>query len=300
MPPAGDFNTLSAVLWFVLALGAALCWSAGAILVKKGFATVNPLWNNLINGLLALVIWIPAALVLNRFHIPAPGWGVLAAILAAALLYQLFYYCLSQGQLSLTSTIIAGYPLFTILWSHLFLGERLAAWQYAGIALILAGGVSVALPDRIGSSAARGLTWVLWGITGALSIGTGDFFSKLSVNRIGPYGNLFFLALATNLASALNFCLDRPNRQPPVIRSRSFLPAFLGILLHQLGALMFLIAFGFGPASLVSTVSSIYPALLAVLAARFLHERIAWKQILGISAIVSGLAMTGFASGLIL
>lgn len=286
------------MLWFTLALGAALCWSAGSILVKKGFAHVSPLWNNIINNLLALVLWIPVALILNRFRLPAPGWGVLAAVLAASLLYQAFYYCLSQGQLSLTATIIAGYPLFTILWSHLFLAERLAAWQYAGVAMVLAGGIVVLLPRRLQSAARGNPGWVMWGIAGALCIGTGDFLSKFSVDRVGPYSNLVFLALANLLASGLNWLLDRPNRPPPALWSRSFLPSFLGILVHLVGALLFLVAFGYGPASLVSTVSSIYPAVLAVLAVRFLKERIDWKQGLGIGAIVAGLVLIGLAGRL--
>ncbi len=286
------------MLWFALALSAALFWSAGSILVKKGFAYLNPLWNNIINSLLSLLVFVPAALLLTRFRIPAPDWGTLAAVLAAALLYQAFYYSLSQGQLSLTATVISAYPLFTIFWSHLFLHERLAAGQYAGAALVLAGGAVVALPQRPGSAARPGRGWVLWGIAGALCLGTGDFLSKFSVTRVGPYANLLFLALAYNLASGLNWLLDRPKRRPPALWSRSFLPSFLGILVHLIGALLFLIAFGFGPASLVSTVSSIYPALLAVLAVRFLGEKIDWKQGLGIGVTVAGLVLIGLASGL--
>ncbi len=284
------------MLWFALALGAALLWSAGAVLVKKGFAAVSPLWNNILNNLLGLVIWIPTALLLSRFRVPVPPWDVLAAILAASLLYQLFYYSLSKGQLSLTATIIASYPVVTILCSRLFLGEILAAWQYVGVAMVLAGGITVVLPQRVGSIAKRDLVWVLWGIVGAVSIGTGDFLSKFSVNRIGPFGNLFFLALVNNLASGLNYLLDRTNRKPPAVFSRSFLPTFLGILVHLIGALLFLTAFGFGPVSLVSTVSSIYPALLALLAVRFLHERITWRRGIGIGIIVAGLVLIGYAS----
>ncbi len=297
MPLPGDSNTLCPMLWFALALGSALCWSTGAILVKKGFAFVNPLWNNIVNNLLALVVWIPAALVLNRFRVPIPSWGTLGIILGAALLYQLFYYSLSHGQLSLTSTILAGYPMFTILWSHLFLGERLAAWQYAGVSLVLAGGIVIALPQRREPSWRGSPAWLLCGIAGALFIGTGDFLSKLSVNRIGPYSNLIFLALANNLTSGLNYLLDPANRRPPAVWSRSFLPTFLGIIVHLIGALLFLTAFGFGPASLVSTVSSIYPALLAVLAVRFLRDRIAWRQGLAIGIIVAGLILIGLATG---
>ena len=283
------------MVWFPLALSAALLWAVGGILVKKGFAGVTPLWNNILNNLLAVVIWVPAALVLNGFRMPLPPWPILLAILSASVIYQIFYYSLSKGQLSLTGAIIAGYPLFTILLSHLFLGERLAGWQYVGVALLLAGGVVIALPRRVAPGAARDLSWVLWGALGAVSIGVGDFLSKFSVTRIGPYANLFFLALLNNASSGFNYLLDRDNRQAPRWASRPFLFSVLGIVIHLLGALSYLIAFGFGPASLVSSVSSIYPALLALLAVLFLRESITWRHAGGIGAVMAGLALVGLA-----
>jgi uncharacterized membrane protein len=286
-----DGSRLGPMVWFPLALGAALLWAVGGILVKKGFAAVSPLWNNIINNLLGLALWVPAALALSGFRLPRPPWIVVLAVLGAALVYQFFYYCLSKGQLSLTATIIAGYPLFTILLAHLFLGERLAGWQYVGVALLLAGGVLVALPRRLTRIQVGELSWVLWGALGAASIGTGDFLSKFSVNRVGPYANLLLLAVLNNAASGVNYLLDRENRAPPRFASRNFLFSVVGIIIHQIGALGFLIAFGFGPASLVSAVSSIYPALLAVLAVVFLRDSITWRHAGGISLIVAGLAL---------
>jgi drug/metabolite transporter (DMT)-like permease len=283
------------MVWFPLALGAALLWSAGGVLVKKGFTAVSPLWNNILNNLLALLIWAPAALLLSRFRVPLPPWWILLVILGAALIYQFFYYSLSKGQLSLTGTIIAAYPMFTILLAHLFLGERLAAWQYGGVALILAGGVVVALPERVQAGAIRDLSWLLWGLLGAFSLGTGDFLSKLSVNRIGSFAHLFYLSIIFNLASPLNFLVDSGNRSAPRVLSRAFLPSFLGIIIHLFGAQCFIVAFGYGPASLVSSVSSIYPALVVLLSVRFLKERIAWRQGLGIGFIVAGLIVVGLA-----
>ena len=284
------------MVWFPLALGAALLWGAGGILVKKGFAVVSPLWNNIINSLLGLVLYVPLALALNGFRLPRPPWAVLLAVLVAAFIYQFFYYSISKGQLSLTGTIIATSPLFTILLSHLLLGERLAAWQYLGLAMILGGGVFVAMPSRPIPGAARDLSWVLWGAVGAVALGTGDFLSKFSVDRVGPYTNLFLLALFNNLASGANYLLDRRNRRAPVILSRRFLPTLFGIVVHLLGALLFMVAFGFGPASLVSTVSSIYPAVMMLLAVRFLKERISWRQGSGVGCIVAGLALVGLGA----
>ncbi|OHD27801.1 MAG: hypothetical protein A2064_02725 [Spirochaetes bacterium GWB1_66_5] len=287
---------MGGMVWFPLALGAALLWAVGGILVKKGYSGVTPLWYNIINNLLALVLWVPAALALNGFRMPLPPWWILLAILAAAVIYQVFYYSMSKGQISLTGTIVAAYPLFTILFSHLFLGERLAGWQYGGVALILLGGVLVAMPRRLAPGTVRDLSWVLWGVLGAASIGTGDFLSKFSVNRIGPYANLFFLALLNNATSGFNYLLDRENRQPPRFASRSFGFCLMGIVVHLVGALGFLIAFGFGPASLVSSVSSIYPAFLVLLAVVFLHDRITWRHAGGIGTIIAGLVLIGLAA----
>lgn len=283
------------MIWFPLALGAALLWAVGGILVKKGFAGVTPLWNNILNNLLSLLVWVPAALALNGFRMPLPPWRILLVILGAAAIYQVFYYSLSKGQLALTGTIMAGYPLFTILWTHLFLGERLVSWQYGGVALLLLGGVLIALPRRLAPGAVRDLSWVLWGALGAASLGSGDFLMKLSADRIGPFANIFFLALLNNLTSGVNYLLDRANRKKPRVRSRSFLFSVLGIVVHLLGALAFLSAFGYGPASLVSSVSSVYPALLVLLAVLFLRERISGLQAGGIGAIVTGLAVVGLA-----
>ena len=85
------------MVWFPLALGAALLWAVGGILVKKGYSGVTPLWYNIINNLLALVLWVPAALALNGFRMPLPPWWILLAILAAAVIYQVFYYSMSKG-----------------------------------------------------------------------------------------------------------------------------------------------------------------------------------------------------------
>jgi uncharacterized membrane protein len=283
------------MIWFPLALSAAVCWSVGAVLVKRGFTSVAPLWNNIINNILAVLIWIPVVLILSRSRITVPPPGVLLAILAASILYQFFYYSLSRGQVSLTGTVIAIYPMITILLSFLFLGERLSRLQYLAVGLILAGGVAVAFPNRKQVLHTAGLSWLPWGLVGAFCIGTGDFLSKLSINRIGSYSHIFIISLVAVALSGFNYLIDKPNRPKPRIFARSFLPAFIGILLHLLGALCFLLAFDHGPVSLISPVSSVYPALLALLAVKFLKEKISLIQGIGIAVITGGLVTIGMS-----
>ena len=283
------------MIWFPLALSAAFCWAVGAVLVKRGFTAVPPLWNNIINNALAVLLWIPVVLVLSRFRIRVPSIRIVLVILAASVLFQLFYYSLSRGQVSLTGTVIAIYPMITIILSFLFLGERLSPVQYAAVAFILAGGVAVAFPNKNQVLHTGGRSWLLWGLAGALCLGTGDFLSKFSINQIGSYSHIFFLSLVAMGLSGVNYVIDAPNRAAPRVFARSFLPSFFGIVLHLAGALCFLLAFDYGPVSLISPVSSVYPALLALLAVRFLKDKISVVQGIGIGVITGGLITIGFS-----
>ena len=283
------------MIWFPLALSAALCWAVGAVLVKQGFTTVPPLWNNIVNNVLALLIWIPVVLVLSKSRINLPSIRVFFTILAASVLFQFFYYSLSRGQVSLTGTVIAIYPMITILLSYLFLGERLSRLQYLSVGLILVGGVAVAFPNKKQVLHTDGLSWLPWGLAGAFCLGTGDFLSKSSINQIGSYSHIFFLSLVAMGLSGINYIIDKPNRPLPRFFARSFLPSFVGIFLHLVGALCFLLAFDYGPVSLISPVSSVYPALLALLAVRFLKDKINLIQGIGIGIITGGLVSIGFS-----
>ncbi len=81
-------------------------------------------------------------------EIKPPSIIVFIFILTASLLYLAFFYSIARGQISLTGTIVAGYPIVTIILSYIFLKEHLTFLQYGGIAFILSGGVFVALPGR--------------------------------------------------------------------------------------------------------------------------------------------------------
>jgi drug/metabolite transporter (DMT)-like permease len=112
----------------------------------------------------------PVALLLSGFKITIPPLSVVVIIISASALYHFFFYAISKGQISLTGTIVAGYPLFTILLSYFFLHEQLSPVQYTGIALILTGDVIVALPgndkadgDGLLHGSRHDYTWVLWG-----------------------------------------------------------------------------------------------------------------------------------------
>jgi transporter family protein len=290
--------------WFPFAFGAAIFWAFGHVFLKKGFDHVAPLWNNILDKIISLFLWLPAILFLSGFNIEPPPLEIVLILVASSVLYLFFFYAISRGQISLTGTIVAGYPLFTVVLSYFFLDEKLGLLQYAGIALILTGDTIVALPERNNGNDRKtrrngtphDYGWVLWGFIGALSLGVGDFLTKVSINRIGAYNHIFWLALVSNAAVVCNYLVDRRNRQAPPLLRKQALPTIIGVVINLAGALLFLLAFDYGKASLIAPVSSIYPVLMALLAVRFLKERISQRQATGIGIAIVGLILVGMGT----
>ncbi len=284
--------------WFFFSIIAALCWAVGSVLVKKGFENIPPLWNNVINNFLTIFVYIPAAFLLgeetHRLALPS-----LVYIAVASLLYQVFYYSISKGQISLTGTVVASYPVITIIFSHIFLHERLTPLQYGAILLIIGGGILIAMPQKISEATKSVRTkhsvWLIWAIFGAVSLGSGDFLAKVAIDKSGIFNYLITIALISNFYSIFNYVIDKPNRDFPKGVFSHFSITVSGLLLNLIGFVSFLLAFKVGKASLVAPISSVYPAITAIIAVKFLHERITKLHVVGIGLTVAGLVTIGLS-----
>ena len=282
--------------WLYLALTAALFWAVGQVLVKKGFENVPPLWNNIIFYVLALLLWVPASLWLSNFEISIPTFPVFFIIALAQAAYMIFFYAIVKGELALTGTIVAGYPVTTVVLSQIFLGERLAPVQVLGITLVLLGAVAISLPERGLPKEVRDLSWIKWGVAAAILIGFADFLSKISINQIGSYSNIFFLTFLALPLLLINYLVDKKNRPRPKLSGKKSLPTLAGNLVLSVGTFVFYLALGQGDASLVVPVGSIYPTFIAILAMTFLREKVTAKQGAGIVSAVLGIILTGLGS----
>ena len=169
--------------WFILALSASLCWAVGQVLVKKGFENIPPLWNNIFTNSLILLFHIIPVLFLSNFNIKIPPLHIFIILVISASGYHTFFYAISKGEVSLTGTVVAGYPIFTIILSQVFLHERFSILQFIGVGLVISGVVFVALPERAAAEEVKNLRWVVWGLVCSMLIGSGDFLAKFSINR---------------------------------------------------------------------------------------------------------------------
>lgn len=280
--------------WLFLSLAAAFFWAIGQVLAKKGFSHISSLWNNIFANGFTLLLWVPAVLFLGNFHIIFPSLPIWGAIFATGLTYMLFFYAIAKGEVSLTGSLWALYPIATIVLSHIFLHEAITLLQFVGIILALLGGVLIALPGKkLPKSIMKDKSWILWGSIGGLLSGAGDFFAKVSSNAIGSYSQIFFLAIVFQVLSFANFLLDKKGRTLPKFSITTFLPTLLATFFAILGTLLFFLAFSYGNISLIAPVSSVYPALTVILAIIFLKEKISKRQAFGIASIVVGIILIG-------
>lgn len=233
--------------------------------------------------------WIPIALLggveFEKFPIVFP------LALIAGITYFVYYYVIGKGEVSLTGTILAAYPLTTIILSGIFLHEQLGVFQKIAILLIILGSVLIAMPKNIKSF--KFADWVYWAIFGAILIGSGDFLAKVGIGKSNAYTWLFFLALAYIPCTLVNFLIDKKGRIIPKFNLRKFMPTIIGVAMVGLGIVPFNLAFQSGMASLVAPVSSSYVVLTAVLAFFFLKERISKIQLAGILSTSLGIILLG-------
>ena len=126
----------------ILSVGAALTWAIAVLFFRVSGRTVHPLGLNLFKSFLSVVLLVLTMLVLGESLLPKTAWQDyallgLSGFLGITLSDTFFFQCLNLLGASLTAVIDCLYSPFVILFSFLFIGERLNARQLLGVALIL-------------------------------------------------------------------------------------------------------------------------------------------------------------------
>lgn len=137
-------------LWFAAAvaacLGAALCYAASSIYMKKNASHAPPLaiagWSQIFAGL-ALVPLVPFAPPVGTIT-PLVAANVLGlALLGSSFAYVLYYRLIADIGPTRALTVAFLMPAFGMLWGALFLGEAITLSMIGGCMLIIGGTAAV-------------------------------------------------------------------------------------------------------------------------------------------------------------
>ena len=198
-----------------------------------------------------------------------------------------YYDVLNRGAKAATVIpLTALYPLVTVLLAVAFLKERLNRVQFLGILFSLSAIYLFNVPHGQGFTSpwlfAAMIPIMLWGIAG--------LFQKIATNHLsGELATLWFFAAFVPVAIFL--LLRHP--LPASMTARTWLLVIALGFTFGLGNFALLAAFSNqGKASVIAPLAGLYPLVSIPIALVAFHERIGWREGLGILlALVSVAAL---------
>jgi drug/metabolite transporter (DMT)-like permease len=265
---------------FALAIGGALFY--GLADFSGGYASKRlPSWG--------VMAWSQtlgvSALVLGLVLLPAEAvtrsdilWGALAGV-GGAVGLGLLYRALAEGTMAVVSPVAAATSAAIPVGVDLATGGELSTLAAIGIAVALAAIVTVAR-ERSHTKLSPRLLMM------AIASGAGFALFFIAISQTAEASGFWPLVGARAVTIPLGFVVHRLLERP--VRPRGVgLRWVAGAGLLDMGAnLLVAAALQRGPLGIVSVLTSLYPAVTAVIALVVLRERLSRTQLMGV-----GLAM---------
>jgi drug/metabolite transporter (DMT)-like permease len=278
----------------LLAVIAMVGWGSGDV-----FATaLTRRTNAYVASAYAYAVIVLGFLVTLPFaHGGIDGQGILVCIGLGTLLmicYTTFCEALRIGNPSVVGTISGAFVALVVIFSVIFLGEKLTGPQIFFIGLIVPGILLASFNPA--DVRAQGFKWDKSIVLSFLvMIGWGVYFTaiKIPIDHYGWYwptivteatGAILALALAgkylVKMANRKNFALAAANG-----------------LLGGGGTFAFNGALALGASAVVAPIAGAYPVLFVVLSMVFFKEKMHRLQIIGMTASLVGIVGLAFVSG---
>ena len=275
----------------IFGLLAALSQAISYTFLKKSYEELPPSVAFLFDACFGLLIWVPFALIIgfNFSHLPLVA---IFALISALLSDAFVFYVLSKGEISITGTIFASYPVYTILFSLFINHERLLPlhWLFVGVTIL--GTVIVSLPEKISRLELRKKAIILWGLAGAMAVGLSDSLSKNVIDQTSAEAFLFALAFSQLPVALVYLKLEKQKLsqfKDTLKKFNLYKFALIGSLITVISVLFLWLAFQDTYASIASPLTATYPGIMIILAYFFLKERVKQKDLLGLIIIIFGI-----------
>jgi drug/metabolite transporter (DMT)-like permease len=268
----------------LLALGASLSYGVGDFLgglTSRRVHVLTVLALSQLSGAAAVAVW---AAVAGESLL---GAGATAAACAAGLCGALGLASLYRGMAIGAMGVVA--PISSVAAAIPFVyglaeGERPSALQTLGVLAALAG---LVLVSRTPGSSGRFAAGVGLALLAALGFGFYFVFLSAAADESVPWAVLVARLTSVGLASAAVAVAGITLRA-----ERALLAPIVAVGLCDVSAnVLFALASTRGLLSVVSVLTSLYPAVTAALAAVLLHERLGRTQLAGATAVLAGAAL---------
>jgi drug/metabolite transporter (DMT)-like permease len=235
------------------------------------------------SGLVLLLAVMP--LIGGRFTHEALIYGLLGGG-CGGLGIVLLYHALSIGKMGVVSPITAVLAASLPVIAGMARGDRLSAWQLAGIVLALAAVVLISLSTEPDGRFEFSTAGVREAVASGLLLGGFYIFLALAGKGTGLYPLLF----ARSGSVALLLLVAGVLRRGVVPAASLPLVLFAGAIDMSANVLYVLSAYA-GYLSIAAVLTSLYPASTVFLARFVLGERLANVQKIGVALALAGVAL---------
>jgi len=282
----------------LFALTCALLWASAVVLYKYVGESLSANTLNFVKNTLALCLLLPTALIIEGLTFPQLSlmeWIVLAlsgyaGIAVADTLFLIALRNLGAGRMAIVMSL---YSPFVVMLSIVFLGERLALWQWLGFAMVLSG-ILVVIYQRDYLTVDRQL--LLKGV--GIAIGS-IFLTASGVVAMKPIlanDGFFWMVSLRMLAGLLGMCLYlliRGQVRQTIVEvtqgQHRWAAIIAGSVFGSYLALLFWLAgFKYTDASIASVLNETANIFIVLLAWVFLKESLTKRKALGIALTFIG------------
>ena len=270
---------------------AMLCWGVGDFLFSIPTKKLGALKTIVFFNIFSVITALPYILyIFNSLNITITNLILLfVAVIIDAVAIFYFLRAFEIGEVSIVAPISAGYSLVTVILAIIFLGEILNLSKFIAILIIIIGLVFTSTDIRKLKHIYTALgvkesfvAMMAWGIY---------FFIIGIVSKTMDYKNLFvFTTVLLAIVFAIFAIIKRVKVGKKDLHQKGILPIFIVTSIIYTIA-WFVINYGITQdlVSLVTPISSLYPAITVILAVVFYKEKLVMNQKLGILAILAGL-----------
>ena len=278
------------MIGIIIALLSAIFMAGMQILLKKSYKELDPSVAYLFDMLFGVIIWIPVGFIFG-----ATFYGIwnclLYAAISAILSEALVFYALSKGNLSVSTVLIATYPVYTLLFSFLINDERLTLVQISLVLITIIGTILTAFDSNFKVKNLKNLSMVMPFLT-AIAIGISDTLTKGIIDKTSSFNFLVSIAIIQIPVAIIYLFLAK--QKPKMIIAdlkngvKEYKYSIIGSLLNVIGTGCLLVSFNYTYASIASPLTSIYTPFVLLYSFIFLKEKMNKVNLVGIILALLG------------
>src|SRR3990167_8016419 len=133
----------------IFALLCAVFVAFSQLSLRKSYQELPPSIAFFFDAIFGLIIWVPLAVFMGISGTVNWSEAIMFAVISAILSEAIVFYALSKGELAVTATVLATYPVYTVIFSRLLNNEILSTEIAFFVTLAILGSVVASLPNKI-------------------------------------------------------------------------------------------------------------------------------------------------------